>query len=115
MVCNQPTCLAHALVSSDGSGVCMGCVEAMKQLKRDPAAAGQSSPPTETREELEKKYLKVLGVTRGCSKEELSQAYKTLVKKHHPDKQRNSSAKKKAHDKMVELNQAFDWLSRNFP
>jgi hypothetical protein len=111
MVCNQPTCLAHALVSSDGSGVCMGCVEAMKQFRKDPASPGTTG--TETREELEKKYLKILGIEKGCTKEELVMAYKTLVKKHHPDKQRNSSAKKKAHDRMVELNQAFDWLNRN--
>jgi hypothetical protein len=113
MVCNQPSCLAHALVSSDGSGVCMGCVEAMKQLRKEPGGSSQDAQTSETKEELEKKYLKVLGVERGCTKDELTTAYKTLAKKHHPDKQRNSSAKKKAHDKMVELNQAFDWLSRN--
>lgn len=110
MVCNSPTCLAHALVTSDGTGVCMGCVEAMKTFRKGPgdAATGHESP-----EELKKKYLGVLGLSEKATREEIQSAYKDLVKKHHPDKQRTSSAKKKAHDRMVELNQAFDWLNRH--
>lgn len=61
------------------------------------------------------KYYKILGVSSNATPDELKKAYLTLVKEHHPDRFTNSSeSEKKYHeDKMKQINEAYDKLTKN--
>ena len=54
-----------------------------------------------------KDYYKTLGVTKNASGEEIKKAYRTLVKKYHPDK---TQGDKKAEDKFKEVTEAYEVL-----
>lgn len=54
-----------------------------------------------------KDYYKILGVSEGCSKEELSRKYKELAKKYHPDVSKEPDAK----ERFQEINEAYETLS----
>ena len=56
---------------------------------------------------MRKDYYKVLGVPKSATKMEIKSAYRKLALKYHPDK--NSS--EKAHQKFVEINEAYAFLS----
>ena len=62
------------------------------------------------------KYYKILGVNSNATKEEIKKAYRELVKQHHPDKFTNASeADKKYHENRIkEINEAYDKLSKDF-
>lgn len=62
------------------------------------------------------RYYAILGVNKNITKDELKKAYRELVKKYHPDKFENSSKKEKekAENKMKEINEAYDYLMKNF-
>lgn len=49
--------------------------------------------------------LEILGLKRGCKKEDLKPAYRKLAMKFHPDKHGGSD---KATEKMKKLNEAYD-------
>lgn len=53
-------------------------------------------------------YYEVLGVSKGCSDDELKKAYRGLVKKYHPDLHPDD---KEAEARMKEVNEAYDVLS----
>ena len=57
----------------------------------------------------------VLGIRPGCSDEELTRAYHTLVKQWHPDQLEGMAAELRAHanQKLAEINQAFDLIRRS--
>jgi molecular chaperone DnaJ len=55
----------------------------------------------------------VLGLREGASQEEIKQAYRELVKKYHPDKYSDNPLRELAEDKMQEINQAYDYLTKN--
>ncbi len=55
-----------------------------------------------------KDYYRILGVDRKASKEEISKAYKRLVRKYHPDL---NPGDKEAEEKFKEINEAYDVLS----
>lgn len=55
-------------------------------------------------------YYKILEVDKNASPEVLEKAYKTLVKKYHPDLQ-ESSMKKEAEEKIKLINEAYEMLS----
>ena len=55
---------------------------------------------------------KTLGVNEGASQEEIKQAYRKLAKKYHPDRYANSPMKAEAEKKMQEINEAYDYLSK---
>lgn len=59
---------------------------------------------------MEKNYYDILEVNKNASPEVIEKAYKTLVKKYHPDLQTISS-KEDAENKMKELNEAYEILS----
>ena len=55
---------------------------------------------------------KVLGVNEGASQEEIRSAYLKLVKKYHPDKYTDSELKELANEKLVEVNEAYEMLTK---
>lgn len=54
----------------------------------------------------------VLGIREGASSAEVRAAYKSLVKKYHPDQYRNNPLSDLADEKMKEINAAYDQISK---
>lgn len=59
-----------------------------------------------------KNYYEILEVDKNASQEVIEKAYKTLVKKYHPDLQQGVQQQENA-EKMKIINQAYDVLSDN--
>lgn len=55
---------------------------------------------------------KVLGVSENASQEEIRAAYLELVKKYHPDKYVDNPLKELAGEKLKEINQAYEMLTK---
>ena len=55
---------------------------------------------------------KVLGVSENASQEEIRTAYLELVKKYHPDKYTDNPLKELAGEKLKEINQAYEMLTK---
>ena len=55
---------------------------------------------------------KVLGVSENASQEEIRTAYLELVKKYHPDKYTDNPLKELAGEKLKEINQAYELLTK---
>lgn len=55
---------------------------------------------------------KVLGVSESATQEEIRAAYLTLVKKYHPDKYIDSDLKDVANEKLMEVNEAYELLTK---
>lgn len=60
-----------------------------------------------------KNYYEILEVDRKASPEVIDKAYRTLVKKYHPDLQ-NENNKNLYAEKMKEINEAYDVLSDDY-
>ena len=56
---------------------------------------------------------KVLGVNEGATNEEIRAAYLSLVKKYHPDKYTDPDMTQIANEKLKEINEAYDQLTKN--
>lgn len=56
---------------------------------------------------------KVLGVNEGATNDEIRAAYLSLVKKYHPDKYTDPDMKQLANEKLKEINEAYDQLTKN--
>ena len=56
---------------------------------------------------------KVLGVNEGATNEEIRAAYLSLVKKYHPDKYTDPDMKQLANEKLKEIHEAYDQLTKN--
>ncbi len=54
----------------------------------------------------------VLGVPEGASPEAIRAAYRELVKKYHPDRYQDNPLKELAEEKLKEINEAYDILSK---
>ncbi len=54
----------------------------------------------------------VLGVSPGADEETVKKAYRALVKKYHPDRYANSPMQETAAEKMKEINQAYDMITK---
>jgi len=55
----------------------------------------------------------VLGIKPGASQDEIKSAYRKLIKQYHPDKFIDNPLKNLAEEKMIEINQAYDSLTKN--
>ena len=55
---------------------------------------------------------KVLGVSENASQEEIRKAYLDLVKKYHPDRYADGPMKDLANEKLKEINQAYELLTK---
>ena len=55
----------------------------------------------------------VLGIKEGASQDEIKRAYRELAKKYHPDQYGNNPLRNLAEEKMREINEAYDYLSKN--
>ncbi len=60
-----------------------------------------------------KNYYEILEVNEHASKEIIEKAYRTLVKKYHPDLY-STTQKQVAEQKLMDLNEAYDVLSDDF-
>ncbi len=56
----------------------------------------------------------VLGLNRGASQDEIKQRYRELAKKYHPDKYQNNPLADLAEEKLREINEAYDTLTKGF-
>ncbi len=56
---------------------------------------------------------KVLGVDPGASDEEIKRAYRDLARKYHPDNYQNNPLADLAEEKMKEINEAYDTITRS--
>jgi len=54
----------------------------------------------------------VLGIKPGASQEEIKSAYRKLVKQYHPDQFTDNPLQKLAQEKLTEINEAYDKLSK---
>ena len=61
----------------------------------------------------QKNPYEVLGVRENASDEEIKKAYRTLVKKYHPDRYTDNPLKDLADEKLREINQAYDSIMNN--
>jgi molecular chaperone DnaJ len=55
----------------------------------------------------------VLGVSQNASDEEIKKAYRELVHKYHPDNYHNNPLADLAQEKMKEINEAYDSITKN--
>jgi molecular chaperone DnaJ len=55
----------------------------------------------------------VLGVRQGSSEDEIKKAYRELVKKYHPDQYRDNPLSTLAEEKLKEINEAYDYITKN--
>lgn len=55
----------------------------------------------------------VLGIKPGASQDEIKSAYRKLIKQYHPDKFIDNPLKNLAEEKMIEINEAYEALTKN--
>jgi molecular chaperone DnaJ len=55
----------------------------------------------------------VLGIKEGASQEEIKAAYREQVKKYHPDKYEDNPLQDLAEEKLQEINEAYESLTKN--
>ncbi len=61
-----------------------------------------------------KNYYEILQVNENASPEIIEKAYKVLVKKYHPDLQKDEKIKEATGKRLREINEAYDVLSNTF-
>jgi len=119
VVCRQPLCLTHAMVSPrDGTAVCFGCVgdaqRAAGQTPQNPGAPGwdgngAAKGDGQHTNRLRGEHLETLGLRGRASAAQIHAAYKALAFEHHPDRARKSQ-KEAARVRLSAINEAYSWL-----
>lgn len=57
-------------------------------------------------------WLQILGVLPTASQTEITSAWRALSKENHPDKVKDESKKREAQDRFMEIQQAYETLSK---
>jgi len=121
--CSAPTCLAHAMIDAQANILCYKCVaEAAKLMGAPGRQAPGHAPPRNERIDtderaLRRKYLRVLGLhdlpNNPVTEEEIGQAFRTLMKKHHPDRVHQAPEEKReaARKRAAAISEAYHWLT----
>ena len=80
------------------------------QYQRRKQQRHKSPSPRQTSQRSE--YLATLGLSEGCSPQQLKQAYRTLVTQYHPDKVQHLGPKLRevAEQEMKRINEAYNFL-----
>jgi len=60
----------------------------------------------------ERNSYKVLGVSATASQAEITAAYRKLSKEYHPDKVKDEGLRAQAHQRFIEIQQAYSVLSK---
>lgn len=141
VVCQQPTCFHHGMISpSDGAVICFACVGAAQQRRqeegppleesdpgiqcicRDPGSLDPrcpvhggprygGAPQQDDETKLRRKFLRRLGLMQHASWSQIRAAHKALILENHPD--RFQGAEKRKRERKVKLiNEAFQWLKQ---
>lgn len=55
----------------------------------------------------------VLGIKENAGKDEIKKAYRELAKKYHPDQHGTNPLQNLAEERMMEINEAYDYLMKN--
>lgn len=96
--CEKVYCLGHVLVSYHAEGICEPCALEFVAMKR------KRGPSTQ---ELVSEALKTLRLPKSADWEDIREAYRAMVTKHHPDKQKTDAARERAEKRMKEINAAY--------
>jgi hypothetical protein len=131
--CGLRTCLQHCRVDADGSAICLECVAEARGAvaakrrvppasdpRRPPPAPGaapqnpfpRGAPPQRTPAQLRAAALRVLGLERTATTEQIRRAYRRLAGKWHADRfeQAGAKAKAAAAEKFRQIQQAWEIL-----
>lgn len=113
IACGAWVCLAHAHVSHRGSVLCDQCCLDQLTAKRVDQARPDDPPPGWTRDGkamTERQARRILGVQATDSLEECRRAYKRIVAKHHPDKQRTDKQRTAGEARVRRATAAYEYL-----
>lgn len=111
VVCRQPTCLAHALVSAGADVVCHRCVRAA-QVAAGTAPQEQVAQAPIDPKAIARAHLKELGLSEDATLEQVQKAFRKLAAKYHPDKAKTPAKKIAAEEKFKKISAAFHWLDK---
>ncbi len=131
-VCRKPTCVNHAFVARSGQVVCFPCVKQdiddhappAPRVEWPPGTRGHAppgagapppgDPPKPAPDPLLRARLaqarKVIGVKRGATLAEITQAYRELAFKHHPDR---NPTKRGSDQRLQGINAAYEILKKH--
>lgn len=141
VVCRQPVCYGHGMISpSDGTVICFACVgEAQTRRHEDPPKEAPdpstqcicrtfnsldprcpvhgfaNAPPFQSdpdEDVLCRKHLRRLGLTGEASWLQIRAAHKALAKEHHPDRFKGAERARRE-KKLKQINESFEWLKRH--
>lgn len=132
-LCLGTTCLEHAVVASTGNFACAQCMAAMEELVREkrgvrarqsawwasPPRAEQAPPPgappgaapAESEGQIRERHLKTLGLTDPVTDAEVREQFRTLAKRHHPDRA-SAGNRDAAERKFKRISAAYTWLNQ---
>jgi hypothetical protein len=60
-----------------------------------------------------KDYYAILGISRTATASDIHQAYRNMVSRYHPDKHQGNDLEDLARQKLVEVNEAYEVLSKS--
>lgn len=103
LVCREVVCLEHAVIAPNADVCCVRCIDAMAERSlreqaqgapppwytRDPRPARGAPPPADppgVHEAERERCLRLLGLERGASAEELHRVFRRVSAKLHPDR-----------------------------